>query len=189
MNETEIVAALEGQGAVQHGHFKLSSGLHSDLYVQCALALRWPGIAERLGHELGSRCKYTEATVVLAPAMGGLIIGHEVARQLDVPMVFSERVEGRMTMRRGFVLDPTQRVLVIEDVVTTGRSQLEVLELASGFGATVVGVGAIVDRSDGAAFGVPFESLIRMRAQNWTAGDCPLCERREAVTAPGSRHL
>lgn len=189
MNETEVHALLEQYGAIQKGHFKLSSGKHSDLYVQSALVLRWPGIAERFGHELGSRFADAGATVVLGPALGGVVIAHEVARFLGIPMMFAERVEGRMALRRGFRLGPEDKVLVVEDTVSTGRSQDEVLDLAREAGAEVVGVAAIVDRSEGVAFGVPLRVLLRLRAELWEAEACPLCGRGSEPVSPGSRHL
>lgn len=189
MNEVEVMEALEAKDAVRRGHFKLSSGLHSDVYVQCALALQWPGLAERLGHELGTRFAAEGVEVVLAPAMGGLLIGHEVARQLGVRMVFAERVEGEFTLRRGFRLERGERAVVIEDVVTTGRSQREAMQVAAQAGAIVVGVGAVVDRSAGVGFGVRFEALTHLKATAWEPGVCPLCAAGQPVSAPGSRHL
>lgn len=189
MNAAEAMAILDTYGALQRGHFRLSSGLHSDVYVQCALVCAHPGIAERLGHELGTRLEGTAPTVVLGPAMGGVVVAHEVARQLGVPMVFSERVDGRMALRRGFAFDARDRVLVAEDVVTTGRSQKEAMALVTDAGAQAVGVGAIVDRSDGASFGVPFEALVRVTGERWEPEACPLCRAGEGIDAPGSRHL
>lgn len=189
MNESEVHALLEQYGAIQKGHFKLSSGKHSDVYVQNAIVLRWPGIAERFGHELGSRFADAGATVVLGPALGGVIIAHEVARFLGIPMMFAERVEGSMELRRGFEIGPEDRVLIAEDTVSTGGSQNEVIDLARGAGAEVVGVAAIVDRSEGVSFGVPLRVLLRLRAGLWEPGDCPLCGQGSEAVAPGSRHL
>jgi orotate phosphoribosyltransferase len=189
MNEGEIHALLEQYGAIKHGHFKLSSGMHSDLYVQNALVLSHPGIAERLGHELGSAFADAGVTLVLGPALGGVIIAHEVARFCGVPMVFAERVEGEMVLRRGFQIASGDRVLVAEDTVTTGKSQKEVIALARAAGAEVVGVAAIVDRAAGVSFGVPFRSLLRIDAQAWDAPDCPLCAQGSEPVSPGSRHL
>lgn len=189
MNAAEALAVLERCGALQRGHFRLSSGLHSDVYVQCALVCAHPGIAERLGHELGVRFEGADPTLVLGPAMGGVIIAHETARQLGVPMIFSERVDGQMVLRRGFTIGATDRVLVAEDVVTTGRSQKEAMELATAAGAQVVGVGAIVDRSGGVSFGVAFEALVRMAGERWEPEACPLCRAGREFDSPGSRHL
>ncbi len=180
---------LEEQGAIRSGHFLLSSGKHSNVFVQLALVLMHPGISERLGHELGARFKGADPTVVLGPAMGGVIIGHEIARYLNVPMIFSEREEGRMTLRRGFTLSSDDRVLIAENTVSTGGSQKEVIELAREHGAEVVGVAAVVDRSPGVSFGVPFERLLELDAEAWEADVCPLCAEGSQPEAPGSRHL
>lgn len=189
MNPTEVLGLLERRGALRTGHFKLSSGLHSDTYVQCAQVLQWPHIAERLGHELGTRFAASEATVVLGPAMGGVIIAHEVARYLDVRMIFTERVDADMTLRRGFNVESSDRVLVAEDVVSTGRSQKEAIDLVTSGGAECVGVAAIVDRSTDVSFGVPFHALAEIEANAWDAQGCPLCEQGVALDVPGSRHL
>lgn len=189
MNAQEVHELLEEHDAIRSGHFLLSSGKHSNVFVQLAAVLKWPGIAERLGHELGTRFASTEPTIVLGPAMGGVIIGHEVARYLKVPMVFSEREEGKMTLRRSFTLSGEDRVLIAENTVSTGGSQKEVVELARSHGADVVGVAAIVDRSPGVSFGVRFEALLRLDADAWEANDCPLCAEGSTPEAPGSRHL
>lgn len=189
MNAQEVHELLEEQDAIRTGHFLLSSGKHSDVFVQLALVLMHPGIAERLGHELGTRFAPSGANIVLGPAMGGLIIGHEIARYLKVPMIFSERDEGRMTLRRGFSLSSDDRVLIAENTVSTGGSQKEVIELARSRGADVVGVAAVVDRSPGVSFGVPFEALLRLGAEAWEPSECPLCKDGSSPEAPGSRHL
>jgi orotate phosphoribosyltransferase len=189
MNETEVHALLEEHGALQTGHFKLSSGRHSDVFVQTALVLQYPGIAERFGHELGTRFASAEPTIVLGPAMGGVIIGHEIARYLGIPMVYSERVDGQMALRRGFRIGADDRVLIAENTVTTGGSQREVIELARSLGAEVVGVAAICDRSGGVGFGVVFEALLHIDASSWETDDCPLCRDGSVPEAPGSRHL
>lgn len=189
MNEQEVLDLLEERGAVRSGHFKLSSGLHSDTYVQCALALQWPGTAERFGHDLAQRFATDRIEAVVAPAMGGVIIGHEVARSLKVRMVFPERVDGEMRLRRGFTLEPSERVLIVEDVVTTGRSPREAGAVCEANRAEVVGVAAIVDRRRDPALGVRFEALTSVHAETWPPEACPLCARGEPVDAPGSRHL
>lgn len=189
MNSTEALALLEREDAVRRGHFRLSSGLHSDTYVQCALVCAHPGVAERLGHELGARFEEARPTLVLGPAMGGVIIGHEVARQLGVPMIFTERVDGDMTLRRGFRIRPHDRVLVVEDVVTTGRSQREAIQIVADADARTVGVAAIVDRSEDVSFGAPFRSLVRMEGAQWSPDECPRCRAGEELDEPGSRRL
>ncbi len=189
MNQAEVHALFEDHGALQRGHFKLSSGRHSDVFVQTALVLCHPGIAERLGHELGARFASAGANIVLGPAMGGVLIGHEIARYLGLPMIYAERVRDAMALRRGFRLGSDDRVLIAENTVTTGGSQREVIELARGNGADVGGVAAICDRSGGVSFGVAFESLLRIEASSWDAADCPLCREGSVPDAPGSRHL
>jgi orotate phosphoribosyltransferase len=189
MNEVELRETLEAHGGIQRGHFKLSSGRHSDLFVQTAAILKFPGIAERLGHELGRRFERSGTTIVLGPAMGGVIIGHEIARYLSVPMIYAERESGEMRLRRGFALSPDDRVLIAENTVTTGGSQKETIDLAKSYDVHVVGVGAIVDRSPGVSFGVPFEVLLKIDASTWEADDCPLCREGTELVAPGSRHL
>ena len=189
MNEQEVHELLEANDAIRSGHFLLSSGKHSDVFVQLAAVLKWPGIAERLGHELGTRFKDSGATVVLGPAMGGVIIGHEIARYLNLPMIFSEREEGKMKLRRGFTVGSDDKVLIAENTVSTGGSQKEVVELARSHGAEVVGVAAICDRSPGVSFGVPFVPLLKLDAKAWDADVCPLCADGSQPEAPGSRHL
>lgn len=189
MNEAELRDLLERHGGVLRGHFKLSSGRHSDVFLQTALVLKHPHLAERLGHELGSRFANAGATVVLAPAMAGLIIGHEVARHLGIPMLFCERVDGSLVLRRGFALSSSDRVLVIDNAVTDGLSKREVIDLARANGADVVGVGVVVARSENIALGVPFQTLLTIPAEDWEPEACPLCARGSEPTAPGSRHL
>ena len=189
MNATELRETLEAHGGLLTGHFKLSSGRHSDLFVQTAAILKYPGIAERLGHELARRFASAGTTVVLGPAMGGVIIGHEIARSLGVPMIYAEREGGEMKLRRGFTLSTDDRVLIAENTVTTGGSQKESIDLALTYDCDVIGVAAIVDRSPGVSFGVPFEVLLKIDAQSWDASECPLCRAGEDLVAPGSRHL
>lgn len=189
MNAAEIQELFEEYDALQTGHFKLSSGRHSDVFVQTALVLCHPGIAERLGHELGARFAQAGANVVLGPAMGGVLIGHEIARFLGLPMLYAERVDGQLALRRGFRLTSESRVLIAENTVTTGGSQKEAIDLARAHDADVVGVAAICDRSPGVSFGVPFESLLRIHADSWAADDCPMCRDGSVPEAPGSRHL
>lgn len=189
MNEAEVHELLSEHGALQTGHFKLSSGRHSDVFVQTALVLQHPGIAERFGHSLGERFGSAGPSIVLGPAMGGVIIGHEMARYLSVPMVYSERVNGTMTLRRGFRISSDDRVLIAENTVTTGGSQQEAIDLARDLGGDVIGVAAICDRSGGVSFGVQFEALLHIDASSWDADGCPLCKQGSVPEAPGSRHL
>ncbi len=174
-------------GALLEGHFKLSSGLHSTGYLQCALVLQDPGRAERLGNALGELLKGYGANVVLSPALGGLIIGHEVARALGVRAIFAERVEKTLTLRRGFSLSSTDRVVVIEDVVTTGLSTRETIDVATAAGATVVAAGSIIDRSGKQDLGVPYHALTTLVLPTYQPEACPLCAAGNPVVKPGSR--
>ncbi len=175
-------------GALLEGHFRLSSGLHSSGYLQCALVLQHPREAEACGSALAAKTRDLEATVVLSPALGGIVIGHEVARALGVRAIFAERQDGVLTMRRGFSLDAGERVLVVEDVVTTGGSTRETMAVARAAGATVVGAAAIIDRSGGHQdLDVPFRALATIDLPAYQPDACPLCARGEPVVKPGSR--
>src|SRR5262249_16663444 len=145
MGPEHVLEALRAAGAVKSGHFKLSSGAHSDLYVQCALVLEWPAVAAELGTALAAKLAPLEPQVAVGPAMGGVIIAQEVARTLGVRMVFTERSDGAMTLRRGFQVQDGERAVVVEDVVTTGGSPREVVGLLGAAGAHPVGVGSIVN--------------------------------------------
>lgn len=174
-------------GALLKGHFLLSSGLHSDRYLQCALILAKPDKAEELGRALAAKTGLMP-DLVLSPAMGGLMIGHEVARALGVRHYFTERVDGTMLLRRGFALKPGERVLVVEDVVTTGKSTKEVFEVIRAAGAVVAGACSIVDRSEGkAALGVPYAALWSAPVPSWSAEACPQCKAGVPAVKPGSR--
>jgi len=181
---------MTAAGALLEGHFKLSSGRHSSRYLQCALYLADPVRAEAAGRQLAARLKNVAAQLVVAPALGGVIIGHEVARALvDVPFFFTERADGVMTLRRGFQVEPGTRVLVVEDVVTTGGSTREVMDAVSQQGGVVVGVGAIVNRSgqENPFAPLPFTALLTVDVPNYPAEACPLCASGVALTKPGSR--
>lgn len=188
MDSSAVLTLFRELGALHEGHFRLSSGLHSVGYLQSALVLQHPAHAETLGCAIADRLRELRPTVVLSPALGGLIIGHEVARALGVRAIFAERQDGTLTLRRGFTLSPIERVVVIEDVVTTGLSTRETIACASAAGATVVGVGSIVDRSGGQAdLPVPFRSLVQFVVANYEPSDCPMCAAGTPVTKPGSR--
>ena len=160
MQSKQILDLFRDLGALLEGHFELSSGLHSSGYLQCALVLQHPAHAEMLGSALAKWSQDLTPTVVLAPALGGVVIGQEVARGLGVRGIFAERKEGQLMLRRGFTLDSTDRVLIVEDVVTTGKSTRETIAVARETGASVVGATSVVDRSAGLAlFDVPFYSL------------------------------
>jgi orotate phosphoribosyltransferase len=175
-------------GALLDGHFRLSSGLHSPGYFQCALVLQHPGHAETIGRALAARVNALRPTVVLAPALGGIVVGHEVGRALGVRAIFAERQDGILMLRRGFTLADADRVLVVEDVLTTGGSTRETMEVAAAAGGVVVGAASIVDRSGGTArFAVPFHPLVEMNLPAYEPADCPLCAQGIPVVKPGSR--
>ncbi|MBD3366909.1 MAG: orotate phosphoribosyltransferase [Candidatus Eisenbacteria bacterium] len=170
------------------GHFRLSSGRHSGEYCQCARVLEDPGRAEELGAALAGLFEDTEVDIVVSPALGGVIIGHEVARALGVRSFFAERRDGKMTLRRGFLLEPDERVLIVEDVVTTGGSVREVAEVVGDAGARVVGFGFLVDRSSGDVdLGAPMRALVRRNMPSYEPERCPLCDENRPLTRPGSR--
>ncbi len=193
-SDPESVSALFGEcGALLEGHFLLSSGLHSNRYLQCALVLQYPAKAERLGLSLAALVRGANNSVVVGPALGGIVIAHEVARALGVRAIFTERANGAMTLRRGFRVERGERALVCEDVVTTGGSTKEVMEVVLAAGGVVTSVASIVDRSGGAgraAFApVPFRALFEVEAPAYEPPDCPLCRSGTAGPAvkPGSR--
>jgi orotate phosphoribosyltransferase len=184
-----LIQMLEESGALRRGHFLLSSGLHSSAYVQCALLLEDPVRARKVGHDLAEQLRQFHPDSVLSPALGGVIIGHEVAAGLGVPFRFTERKGEEMGLRRGFNLRQGERVVIVEDVVTTGRSTLETASLATARGARVVAIGAIIDRTAGRdPFDVPFRALLQLDLPSYSPADCPAC-RSGALPAekPGSR--
>ncbi len=184
---------LTACGAHQQGHFLLSSGLHSGDYLQCALYLAEPRRAERAGRLLAAAVDGAVRGVdlVVAPAMGGLIIGHETARALGVPFAFAERADGVMVLRRGFAVIPGQRVVIVEDVVTTGRSTREVIDVLTDAGADVVGLASLVNRSGVANpfEPLPYRALLEVAFPTWPADSCPLCADGVPIAKPGSRPI
>jgi orotate phosphoribosyltransferase len=186
MTPEEATALLERTGAMLSGHFRLSSGRHSDRYVEKARILQRPDEAMRLAREIASW--YPEVDVVVAPAVGAVPLGFAVALAAGARSVYAEREGGTMTLRRGFEILPGERVLVVEDVVTTGRSAAEVLELVLRAGSTSLGVAALVDRS-GAPPPFPVRAVLRLAAVSWDPESCPLCREGVPLEAPGSRHL
>ena len=184
-----LIQMLEESGALRRGHFLLSSGLHSSAYVQCALLLEDPVRARKVGQDLAELLRQFHPDSVLSPALGGVVIGHEVAAGLGVPFRFTERKGEEMGLRRGFNLRQGERVVIVEDVVTTGRSTLETASLATARGARVVAIGAIIDRTAGRdPFDVPFRALLQLDLPSYGPADCPAC-RSGALPAekPGSR--
>ncbi len=188
-----VLPLFEQTGAYLQGHFRLSSGLHSSGYLQSALVLQHPAHAEQLGRSLAKALLNLTAGeapgLVISPALGGLIIGHEVARALGVPFLFTERdADRRMSLRRGFALSPGSRVVVVEDVITTGGSTREVIDIVRAAGAIPVAAGSIIDRSGGAAdLGIPRVALETLTVPVFEAANCPMCLKGEPVTKPGSR--
>jgi orotate phosphoribosyltransferase len=190
MEQQDVLNLLRESEALLEGHFQLSSGKRSDRYVQCALVLQHPARAGLLGVALGEKFADDRVDVVVGPAMGGILIAHEVARFLGARCLFTERVDGKMALRRNFRIAPDERVLIVEDVVTTGGSAQEVVELVQSLGAPVVGVGSIVDRTGGRpVFAVPFRSLVRVDANVWSPEEDPLAKQGSVPVKPGSRAL
>jgi len=186
-----ILDRFRQAGALLEGHFLLSSGRHSPVYLQCALVLQHPALAEDLCRRLARAFADEGVETVLAPAIGGVVVAHEVARALGGRAVFAERAAGRMTLRRGFALARGERTLLVEDVVTTGGSLREVQQLAEGAGADVVAVAALVDRTGGAdaGFGMPLTALVRLEAPTYVPEDCPQCRQGLPLVKPGSRDM
>jgi orotate phosphoribosyltransferase len=194
MTRDELLDLFRKSGALLDGHFRLSSGLHSPGYLQCALVLQQPASAEMLGRAIAERTRGWRPTAVLSPALGGVVIGHEVGRALGVRALFAERQDGELMLRRGFVLGERDRVLVIEDVLTTGKSTRETIQVARAAGAQIAGAASIVDRSDAATgsahaddFGVPFAALLDIALPTFEPDKCPLCAQGIPVVKPGSR--
>lgn len=191
MNEQEVLKIFQKEKAYLNGHFLLSSGLHSPNYMQCALLFQRPRIAEKLCKELAKQLRGHKIDAVIGPAMGGILVSYEMGRALKVRALFAERVDGSFALRRGFSLKKNEKVLVVEDVITTGKSIYEVIDLVEYLGAKVEAVASIVDRSDGAAvFSQDFHSLLRIHIRSYRPEDCPICrERRMPLVKPGSRVL
>ncbi len=188
IKKEEILKVFKETGALLSGHFKLSSGLHSGDYLQCALVLQHPVYTERLCSQLATYFKEDKPTCVVAPALGGVVVSYEVAKALRVRSLFTERKDGKMVLRRGFQIKPDDRVLVVEDVITTGLSTKEVLKVVKSTGATIIGVGSMIDRSGkDIDFGVKSVSLIKLDFPVFPPEECPLCEKGLSVTKPGSR--
>jgi orotate phosphoribosyltransferase len=188
MSERDTLALYEQTGALMHGHFKLTSGLHSDVYLQSALVLQYPAHAAALGEALAASFRAAAAAVVVAPAIGGILVAHEVARALGTRALFSERENGVMRLRRGFALTRGERCVVVEDVITTGGSTREVVQCVEEHGGIVVGVGSLIDRSGGAAtFAVKHAALARVKAATYKPEECPLCKSGSEAIKPGSR--
>jgi orotate phosphoribosyltransferase len=188
MTEEKVLETFQRYGALLEGHFLLTSGLHSNRYVQCALVLQHPEAATMLGAQLAGYFKDIPVDLVVGPALGGVLVAQEVARSLGARALFTEREQGQMTLRRGFSIAPGERALVVEDVVTTGGSTGEVIDVVAAAGGKVAGVGALIDRHTGSLnFNVPFHALLRLEIATYNPDSCPLCQSGSPPVKPGSR--
>ena len=188
MTHDELLSLFRRSGALLEGHFRLTSGLHSPRYLQCALVLSHPANAAALAEALAPLVAGLSPTVVLSPALGGIVIGHEMGRALGVRAIFAERQEGKLMLRRGFTLSASDRVLVVEDVITTGGSTREASDVAVEAGADVIGAAAIIDRSsDLTRLNLPLFALVKMEVPAYQPEACPLCARNVPISKPGSR--
>ncbi len=191
MNPAEIMQVLEQKRAILRGHFELSSGRHSDVFVQKFRILEHPGLAQRFGESIADRFG-GKFELVASPAVGAVVLGFATALASGSRFIFSERVDGEMVFRRGFEVGARERTLVVEDVITTGGSAKEVVELVRKAGGNVIGVGALIDRSDPEDppdLTVPLRALLKVPATSWAPAECPLCARGDALEDPGSRRL
>jgi len=188
LNAEQVIDQFRATGALLEGHFQLSSGLHSTVYLQCALVLQFPDRAETFGRALADVFQGQGIQLVASPAIGGIVIGHEVARALGARFVWTERDAGQMTLRRGFTIAPGEKTLIVEDVITTGGSTRETIDAVRKAGAEVVGAASIIDRSGGSAdVGVPLSSLASLRVLSVESSVCDACKLGEPVVKPGSR--
>lgn len=190
LSKEEIIKIFKDTGAMLTGHFRLTSGRHSDQYFQCALVLQHPRYTDVLCRELANRYAGERISAVIGPAMGGIVVSYETARVLGVRSLFTERDNGKMTLRRGFSIEPGEKVLVVEDVITTGGSVREVIEVVRGLGGHVVGAAVLVDRSNGTAdIGVRTEALLTTQVLSYSPEECPLCRQGIPAIKPGSRNI
>jgi len=188
----EIMKKFEEAGAIQKGHFKLTSGVHSDTYIQCAQIMQHPGFMHNLCSELGKKFRGDDIDVIVGPAIGGIIMAHVMARVLGpwVRAIFTERENGKMTLRRSFEIKEGEKVLVVEDVTTTGSSVREVIDIVKSRQGKVVGVGVLIDRSGGEVdFGIKTEKLLTVDIKTYLPEECPLCKKGIPAVKPGSREL
>ncbi len=183
-----VIELLEKSEALLKGHFLLSSGKHSDGYVQCAKLLQYPDRAEEGLKEVVARLKELEIDIVVGPAMGGIVVAYELGRQLGKPAIFTERVDDKMTVRRGFEIGQGDKVLIAEDVVTTGKSAFEAIEAVEKLGGEVVAIASLVDRTDG-SLEIPLYSATKVKINTFDPADCPLCKAGEELIKPGSRKI
>ena len=190
LTRDQLLKIFRQTNALQRGHFELASGQHSGHYFQCAQFLQHPKLAAKVARELAARFVPRKPTVAIGPAIGGIIVGYEVARALNLRMFYAERVDAEMQLRRGFSVGKHDRAVIVEDVITTGESARKVAEVVEGYGAKVVGIGAIVDRSGGAVkfSRWKYERLLVLDFENFRPHDCPLCKERVPLTHPGGIH-
>ncbi|HYF83183.1 MAG TPA: orotate phosphoribosyltransferase [Clostridia bacterium] len=190
LNKKKMNEILEKSGVLQSGHFLLTSGKHSNKYMQCAKIFQHPDMSAEISKDLAEKYEEYDIDIVIGPAVGGIILAYEVARQLEVRALFAERENGAMTLRRGFEINPGARVLVVEDVITTGGSVKEVINVVRAVGGEVVGVASVVDRSGGKAlFDVPFKSAVKIDIDTFDPEECPMCKSGSVAVKPGSRNL
>jgi orotate phosphoribosyltransferase len=190
MTSEQVLDIYRKTGALLTGHFLLSSGLHSEQYLQSALVLQEPDVATRLCAALAEHFKEERIEAVIAPALGGVFVSHETARALGVRALFAERVNGELTLRRGFTIKPGERVLVVEDVITTGKSTKETIRVVQQAGGVAIAAASLVDRSGGKAdLGVPYKSLVTLNVPTYAQDACPLCRAGSSPVKPGSRGL
>lgn len=188
MTIEEKIDIFKKTGALQEGHFLLSSGLHSNIYFQCALVLQYPAYSTLFCEEIAEFFSGFNFETVISPALGGILVGQEVARLLNKRSIFTERTDDIMSLRRGFSLSKNERVLICEDVVTTAKSTKEVLEIVESFGAKAIGLGSIVDRtSSNPDLNIPFFSTMKITAEIFNSENCPLCKQSVPIIKPGSR--
>jgi orotate phosphoribosyltransferase len=188
LNAEQVIDQFRDTGALLEGHFQLSSGLHSTVYLQCALVLQFPDKAENFGRAIAEKFRDAGIQLVASPAIGGIVIGHEVARALGARFVWTEREAGQMTLRRGFTVSPGEKTLVVEDVITTGGSTRDTIEALKRAGAEVIAAASIIDRSAGTAdVGVPLTALASLKVLSVEASKCDACKLGEPVVKPGSR--
>lgn len=190
MQSQDIISVFKQTHALLEGHFLLSSGMHSPQYLQCALVLQDPKISGQLCGFLAAQFKKANPDVVIAPALGGVIVAYEVARALGIKGIFAERKEGKMCLKRGFLLSEKDKVLVVEDVITTGRSTREVIDIVKKRGAHIIGVGCIADRSKSLLrLGIEYKSLVKLDIPTFNPDECPLCKENMPLVKPGSRGI
>jgi len=192
INIEEVMKKFEDAGAIQKGHFKLTSGVHSDTYIQCAQIMQHPEFMHNLCSELGKKFRGDDIDVIVGPAIGGIIMAHVMARVLGpwVRAIFTERENGKMTLRRSFEIKEGEKVIVVEDVTTTGSSVREVIDIVKSRKGKVVGVGVLIDRSGGKVdFGIKIEKLLTVDIKTFLPEECPLCKKEIPVIKPGSREL